>query len=139
MAWQAGNAQGVFLVGTIIQIIISLWDTAYAFPQWHTTLLAIMAVLIALIGNTYGAKFLHLWQNTAFAIHIIVYLAFIIPIWVNAPRASSTQVWTGFTFSGGWPSPGLAVMIGQQVGIYTQLGVDTVRSSVFYILATHQH
>jgi choline transport protein len=126
MAWQAGNAQGVFLVGTIIQILISLHDPLYAFPQWHTTLLAMMAVCIAYIGNVYGAKVLHLWQNAVFALHILVYLAFIIPIWVNAPRASSSQVWTEFTFSGGWPSAGLAVLVGQQTGIFTQIGVDTV-------------
>ena len=85
-----------------------------------------MAVCIAFVGNTYGAKYLHLWQNVVFVIHILVYLGFIIPIWVNAPRASSSQVWSEFTFAGGWPSAGLAVMIGQQTAIYTQIGVDTV-------------
>ena len=126
MAWQAGNAQGVFLVGNIVQIIISLHHPLYAFTQWHTTLLAMMAVCIAYIGNVWGAKFLHLWQNVVFVLHILVYLAFIIPIWVNAPRASSSQVWTEFTFSGGWPSIGLAALVGQQTGIFTQIGVDTV-------------
>lgn len=128
MAWQAGNAQGVFLVGTIIQILISLWNEAYTFPQWHTTLLAMMAVCVTYIGNTYGANFLHLWQNVVFALHILVYFAFTIPIWVNAPRASSNIVWSEFTFSGGWPSAGLAALIGQQTGIFTQVGVDTVSS-----------
>lgn len=129
MAWQAGNAQGVFLVGTIVQILISLHHPLYAFPRWHTTLIAMMAVCIAYIGNVWGAKFLHLWQNVVFVLHILVYLAFIIPIWVNAPQASSSQVWTEFTFSGGWPSMGLAVLVGQQTGIFTQIGVDTVGCS----------
>lgn len=126
MAWQAGNAQGVFLVGTIIQILISLHDVNYTFPQWHTTLLAIAAVGIAYVGNVYGHKYLHLWQNTVFALHVLVYFAFLIPIWVNAPRASSKQVWTDFTFSGGWHSAGLSVLVGQQTGIFTQIGIDTV-------------
>jgi choline transport protein len=126
MAWQAGNAQGVFLVGTIIQIIISLHNVDYTFPQWQTTLLVIGAVCIAYTGNVYGHKVLHLWQNVVFALHILVFLAFIIPIWVNAPQASSKQVWTEFTFSGGWPNAGLAVLIGQQTGIFSQIGLDTV-------------
>ena len=63
---------------------------------------------------------------TAFAIHIMAYFAFIIPIWVNAPRASSQQVWTDFSNSGGWSNLGLSVMIGQLSGIYTQVGIDTV-------------
>jgi choline transport protein len=86
-----------------------------------------MAVCIAYAGNTLGAKWLHLWQNVVFTLHIMVYLGFIIPIWVNAPRASSSVVWSDFTFSGGWPNAGLAVLVGQQTAIFTQIGVDTVR------------
>lgn len=32
MAWQAGNAIGVFLVGTLIQSLISINNESYAFP-----------------------------------------------------------------------------------------------------------
>lgn len=78
MAWQAGNAVDVFFIGQTIRIIISLYDGLYTFPQWHTILLAMMAVVLAFIGNTYGAKWLHLWQNAVFALQILVYLAFTI-------------------------------------------------------------
>ena len=126
MAWQSGNALGVFLVGTLIQSIISINNPSYAFPAWHATLLVIGAVAIAFVGNVYGAKYLPYWQNAIFCIHVLAYFAFIIPIWVNAPRTSSKQVWTGFENSGGWSSMSLSVMVGQLTGIYTQLGVDTV-------------
>ena len=126
MAWQAGNALGVFLVGTLIQSIISINNPNYAFPAWHATLLVIGAVCIAFVGNVYGSRFLPHWQNAVFAIHVMAYFAFIIPIWVNAPRATSKQVWTGFEGSGGWSNISLTVMIGQLSGIYTQVGVDTV-------------
>lgn len=89
-------------------------------------MLAIMAVCIAFLANTYGSRYLHMWQNVVFALHILLYLGFIIPIWVNAPRASSAQVWSEFSFSGGWPSTALAVFVGQQTAMYTQIGVDTV-------------
>ncbi|KAF3480908.1 uncharacterized protein GIQ15_06255 [Arthroderma uncinatum] len=128
IAWQAGNASGVFLVATIIQVLISLHNVEYTFPQWHTTLLAMMAVLVAFIGNTFGAKILHMWQTLVFGLHILVYLGFIIPIWVNAPRASSSQVWTEFIFKGGWPNAGLAVLVGQQTATFTQIGADTLFS-----------
>ncbi len=127
MAWQAGNALGVFLVGTLIQSIISINNPDYAFPKWHATLLVIAAVCIAFIGNVFGHKVLHLWQNVVFVIHVMAYFALIIPIWVNAPRATNKQVWTEFTNEGGWSGTGLAVLVGQLSGIYTQLGVDTVR------------
>ena len=127
MAWQAGNAIGVYLVGTIIQSLISINNESYAFPRWHAWLLIVAAVAIAFCGNVFGYKVLHLWQNVAFCVHILAYFAFIIPIWVNAPTAPHKEVWGDFTNYGGWFSPGFAVLVGQLSGIYTQLGLDTVR------------
>jgi amino acid transporter len=125
LAWQAGNAQGLFLAGQIIQIIISLHDETYTFPRWQTTLLTIAVICVAYVGDVYGYRVLHLWQNAIFALQIMVYFAFFVPIWVNAPRATSSQVWSEFTFSGGWPNAGLAVLVGQQTGIFSQIGFDT--------------
>jgi hypothetical protein len=138
MAWQSGNAIGVFLVGTLIQSIISINIPTYAFPSWHATLLVIGAVGIAFAGNVFGAKVLPHWQNAVFAIHVMAYFAFIIPIWVNAPRVPSSQVWSGFENSGGWSNLSLSVMIGQLSGIYTQVGVDTVRL-LFPIILLSRH
>lgn len=39
MAWQAGNAIGVFLTGTLIQTVILENNVKYAFPAWHGSLL----------------------------------------------------------------------------------------------------
>lgn len=100
LAWQSGNAIGVFIVSTLIQSIISINIPTYSFPPWHATLLVIGAVAVALAGNVFGSKFLGHWQIGVFVIHVIAYFAFINPIWVNAPRATSTQVWTGFENSG---------------------------------------
>lgn len=114
------------MAGTLVQILISLHDEMYPFTQWHTSLLAMAAILIAFIGNTLGSRVLHLWQNVVFVVHVIVFICCVVPIWVNAPRATNSQVWSEFTWSGGWQTTGLAVMVGQQVGIFTQIGVDTV-------------
>jgi len=126
MAWQAGNALGVFLVGTLIQSIISINNPDYSFPHWHATLLVLLTLGIAYAGNVYGSKILPYWQNAVFAIHLMAYFGFIIPIWVNAPRASSREVWVEFTWSGGWTNLPLAAMIGQLSGIFTQVGIDAV-------------
>ena len=126
MAWQAGNAQGVFLSGSVIQVIMSLWNPDYTWPSWHTTLFAISMIFVAYVGNVWGHKVLHLWQNVVFTLHIMVFMALIVPIWVNAPLASSKSVWTDFSFYGGYSNVGLAALVGQQTGIFSQIGVDTV-------------
>ena len=107
--------------------MILINDETYAFPSWHGTLLAFAAMLVAFLGNVYGSKALPSWQNAVFTIHIIGYFGYIVPVWVKAPKASHTQVWSDFQNEGGWSSMGLAVLVGQLAGISQFIGVDTVR------------
>ncbi|OAA47142.1 amino acid permease 2 [Metarhizium rileyi] len=125
LAWQAGNAQGLFIVGSIIQSIITINDHTYSPANWHGTLLVMAITAIALCGNVYGARLLPYWQNVVFVVHILAYFGFLAPVWVNAPRVESSKVWSGFENSGGWPSLSLAVLIGQMPGITGHVGVDT--------------
>ncbi|KAK4902333.1 hypothetical protein LTR27_001237 [Elasticomyces elasticus] len=119
------NAIGIFIVGSLIQTIISINDESYGFAAWQCTLLAFGAMLIAYCGSVYGSKALPHWQNAVFAVHIMAYFAYIIPIWVSAPTATHKQVWTEFSNEGGWSSMGLTVLIGQLTGISQQVGLDT--------------
>lgn len=125
IAWQAGNALGIFIVGSLIQTMILINNENYAFPNWQGTLLACAAMVIAYIGNIYGSRILPYWQIPVFIIHILAYFAFIIPIWVKAPAATHSQVWNDFSNNGGWSSISLSIMIGQLSGIGQQTGIDT--------------
>jgi choline transport protein len=126
VAWQAGYAQGIILTGTQIQTIILLMDENYAFPAWHGTLLAFAAILVSYVINVYGVRSLAYWQIPVFAIGTMAYFAYMVPVWISAPKASHTAVWTGFSNTGGWSSMTLAVLVGQLSGISMQTGVDTV-------------
>ena len=128
IAWQAGNAMGIFLVGSLVQTIILVNNENYAFPSWHGTLLAIGAMLVAYTVNVYGAKALPKWQIAVFVVHIGAYFGYLVPVWINAPKASHEQVWSTFENGGGWSSIGLAVLVGQLSGISQQTGIDTVSS-----------
>ncbi|TKA83834.1 hypothetical protein B0A55_00137 [Friedmanniomyces simplex] len=125
MAWQSANAMGIFLVGSLIQTMILVNDENYAFPSWQGTFLAFAAMGIAYMGNVYGSRVLQRWQNAVCAIHILGYFGYIIPIWINAPRATHQQVWADWQNEGGWGSLGLAVLVGQLSGISQQTGIDT--------------
>lgn len=117
---------GIFLAGSLVQTIILINNDNYAFPAYQGTLLAILMVIIAYVCNVYGAKTLPYWQNVGMALHILAYFAYIVPIWVNAPVATHSQVWLEFDNSGGWSSMGLALLVGQLTGISEQCGIDTV-------------
>lgn len=116
---------GIFLVGSVVQTMIIVANENYTAPAWHCTLLALGACLIAFCGNTFGARILPYWQNAVFAVHILAYFAYIIPIWVSAPRATHSQVWLEFGNNGGWSSLSLSILVGSLTGISNQVGVDT--------------
>ncbi|KAI5361429.1 Putative amino acid/polyamine transporter I [Septoria linicola] len=125
IAWQAGNAMGIFLVGSLVQTIILVNNENYTFPSWHGTLLAIGAMLIAYTVNVYGSKALPKWQIAVFVVHVAAYFGYLVPVWANAPKATHTKVWNTFENTGGWSSTGLAVLVGQLSGISQQCGIDT--------------
>jgi len=79
ISWQAGNAQGIFIVGSLIQTIILINNENYSFASWQGALLAMAAMLIAYAANVYGARALPYWQNAVFAVHIMGYFAYIVP------------------------------------------------------------
>lgn len=130
LAWQAGNAWGLILIGTLMQAIIMVNSESYAesAPNWHGTVIAIAVTIIVVAANVYGAKWLPYWQNAVFALHILAYAGFIIPIWINAPKASHSQVWGEWVDRGGWPSIGVSVMVGQLTALASQTGIDSVSS-----------
>lgn len=126
VAWQAGNAMGIFLTESLVQTIILINNENYGFPAYQGCLLALGVLAICYVANVYGAKTLHYWQNAFFLLHILAYFAYIIPIWVNAPAATHHQVWSEFENDGGWSNMALAILVGQLTGISEQVGIDTV-------------
>lgn len=127
MAWQAGNAIGVFLTGTLIQVIILENNPNYMFPAWHGSLLVMANIAVTVTGNIFATKFIPRVQTLFFVFHILAFFGVIIPICVNAPKASASQVFTDFENYGGWSSTGLAVLAGQLSAIYMMCGTDSVR------------
>ncbi|TQW03075.1 GABA permease [Cordyceps javanica] len=125
LAWQAGNAWGLILIGTLLQSIVMVNSEAYAesAPSWHGTVIVIGVSILAVAANVFGAKWLPYWQNGVFVLHIAAYAGFIIPIWVNAPKASHSQVWGSWEDRGGWPSMGLSIMVGQLPALASQTAV----------------
>ncbi|EGX90158.1 amino acid permease 2 [Cordyceps militaris CM01] len=124
LAWQAGNALGMFEVGIVIQAIITA-NIEYNAPRWHATIINIVFTLFALAANILGSRALPYWQNAVFALHILAFVAFLTPIWINVPRASHHDVWALWENRGGWPTLLLSVLVGQMPGISAHVGIDT--------------
>lgn len=124
LSWQAGNASGSYLTGTIIQALIIINYPDYEPQRWQGTLLVFAMVLLLYIINVFASDLWARVQNGLLILHVLAFLAVIITLWVMAPHQSAKAVFTDFSNFGGWSSTGLALMVGQITAIYSLLGSD---------------
>ena len=122
LSWQAGNASGSFLTGTIIQALLVINYDTYNPKPYQGTLLVFAMVLVLYVVNIWGASWWPKIQNGLMVLHILGFLIVIIVLWVCAPHQSAKAVFTGFTNEGGWSTMGLSIMVGQITAIYALLG-----------------
>jgi amino acid transporter len=122
LSWQAGNASGSFLTGTIIQALLVVNYPDYEPKAWQGTLFVFASVIVLCVVNIWASDIWARIQNGLLILHIIVFLAVIITLWVLAPHQSAKAVFTEFTNAGGWPTMGLSLMVGQITALYAMLG-----------------
>ena len=107
------------------------------YSQLHGALLAIASMAIAYTAVVFGSRALPYWQNAVFAVHILGFFAYLVPIWVNAPTATHHQVWFEFENFGGWSSLSLAALVGQLTGISGFAGLDAVSVHLLLLVRTN--
>jgi len=130
LSWQAGNASGSFLTGTIIQALITVNYPSYQAQNWQGTLFVFAMVLILYSVNVWGAQLWPRMQNGLMILHVALFVIVIAVLWAKAPHQSAKAVFTEFSNDGGWGSMGLTLMIGQISAIYSLLGIFPFNHSI---------
>ncbi|KAK4546375.1 hypothetical protein LTR36_002052 [Oleoguttula mirabilis] len=125
LGWQAGVAGQSFSVGLQIQGLIALNDETYVPQNWHSTLLAIAAVSVCVVFNTFFARKLPLVEGLVMVLHVLGFFAILIPLWIFAPKAPSSEVWGGLQNNAGWSSTGLAFLVGMTSAVNALIGPDS--------------
>jgi choline transport protein len=113
LSWQAGNASGGFLCGTLIQSLIIIKNPDYAAPGWQGTLLVFPVMLVCVCFNIWFNHWLPSMQNAVMVLHVAGFLAIMVIFWVLSPHVPAREVFLDFDNGGGWQTMGLALMIGQ--------------------------
>lgn len=124
LSWQAGVASGGFLVGTVIQGLITINDSSYEAKPWQGTLLIFAVSFIVFNLNIWCARALPMFQNLLLVLHIFGFTAIIVFLWVVGRVQPATAVFTQFENRGGWNSMGLSLMVGQINAIYVAICSD---------------
>lgn len=125
LGWQAGIAGQSFSVGSQIQGLIALNNPTYVPQAWHSTLLAIGVVSICVIVNTFLVRKLPLIEGFVLILHVFGFFGVLIPLWIFAPKAPSSEVWTGLQNNAGWTSNGLAFLVGLTTSVNSLIGPDS--------------
>lgn len=123
LGWQTGVAFGSFLAGTQIQGLIVLNYPGYIYERWHGTLLDIAILVLAVCFNTFFAQQLHIIEGTVMVLHLVGFLAILLPVWILSDKSTSAEVWTSFN-DPGWDSIGLSSLIGIVASVAPLLGAD---------------
>ena len=109
----------------------------YAFPAWYGSLLVMSNIFFTVTANILLSRYIPRVQTAFFVLHILAFFAVMVPICVNAPKASAAEVFTGFENTGGWSNMGFAVLAGHLTAIYMMCGTDAVSAVLDYpLLAT---
>lgn len=124
MSWQSIVALDAFLIGDILQSLITLNDDAYAPRRWQGTLLVFASVAGVALFNVFAAKHLPLVEGIFVTLHIFAFFPVVVTLLVLASKLPAAAVFARFTDNGaGWPSMALTVMVGQVSSMFVVLGM----------------
>lgn len=105
--------------------LIALNVESFVIKGWHGTILTIGVVLFAIIWNTVLVRKLPLLEGIIMVLHVFGFFAFLIVLWVMAPKSDTKNVWTDFQDNGNWGSIGLSCLVGLTGPVITLIGADS--------------
>lgn len=85
--------------------------------------MAIGVLTFLVVG--FGTKRLPLLEGVILLLFILGFFGVLIPLWVLAPMSPAKEVFTHFNNFGGWPSVGVACIIGQIAPVGAFVGMDS--------------
>ena len=109
----------------LTQGLVILNNPDISFDPWQTLLMYWAVVLFNITINTVIARYLPAIEGLFMVLHIVGFLAILIPLVYFGPHSDATTVFSSFTNEGGWSTQGLSFMVGLVGPIYSILGTDS--------------
>jgi choline transport protein len=124
LGWQCACATTAYICGTQIQALLTLNYPSYVPHPYHGCLLSVAVAAHGVFFNTWLAKKLPLVEGIVLVIHILGFVAILVPLWVLSPRLDAKTVFTQFNNGGGWNNQFTSFVAGMAAGIGPLLGAD---------------
>ncbi|KAF2150891.1 amino acid transporter [Myriangium duriaei CBS 260.36] len=124
LRWQAGQAGGTFIMGTLIQAMLVIRDSSYTPKGWQGFLFVVpFSILSAALSIRITTGHLTVF-NMSMVVHVLSCFTTVVVVWVLAPHVPANAALATFTNNGGWSTTGLSLMIGQVSMVATLGGFD---------------
>jgi choline transport protein len=134
IGWQAGCASGTFLGGTIIQGLLVLNHPSYEYQRWHGTLLLYAVLLVTVFVNTVAVRILPALEGVVLILHVLGFLAILIPLVHLAPISSAESVFATWSNFSGYPD-GLSWFVGLTTSSVLFVGMYSILTVVIELIA----
>ncbi|KAF2227821.1 putative GABA permease [Elsinoe ampelina] len=113
LSWQAGNAYGNLLTGSMVETLIQHFRPDHELIPWRSTLLVLPGLILVTLFNLGGHKYLPVLQNVTMIIHIVGCVLCIVTVWVTAPHIYPADVVFSWNNTSGYNNMFIVMMIGQ--------------------------
>jgi amino acid transporter len=77
LGYQCGNASGLFLTGSLIQSMITIYRPANGDLMWQTIVFMLPCLGVVVLINLYGSRTIAMLQNVSMSLHILALIAII--------------------------------------------------------------
>ena len=124
-------ATGSIFVGTIWEGLIILNNDSYEPEKWHGALLCWAVLAVAIFINTVVSGLLPMIEGIILVLHIMGFVAIIVPLVYLSPHASTASVFRTVLNEGGWPTQGLSYCVGFIGNVATFVGMG--KSSILSV------
>lgn len=124
LGWLTGNASGYFIMSTLVEALVEVYNPNWSFTNWQSTLVMIFFLITTIYFNTWGARLLPAIEIVSLVFHLAGFIITIIPLWVLAPKNSASDVFGPVVNGGGWSNAGTSFLVGSITILFSNLGPD---------------
>ncbi|KAI5198440.1 amino acid transporter [Aureobasidium subglaciale] len=118
VGWQCGNASGIFLTGSLIQSVITIYRPANGELLWETIVFLIPVVALVILANIYGGRTIAILQNISMSVHILALIAMVAILGVLSPHIPAKRALLQVENTE-WSTTALAMLAGQANANYS--------------------
>lgn len=125
IAWQAATASAFFISANVLQSIVIFNHPEYNPQRWKTTVSVYVVIIVSFLTNTLGAKLLPAFETIVFFVHVLGFVAILIPLVYLGPKGTVHDVFGTFVQEGGWSSKGVTLLVGATTLMYNFIGIES--------------